>query len=68
VTDLNFSKFTTHANGEIFYHTYLSRIINGSADQSINGIVRNNFYVVRCTYMSVPASVDAATATYSRTM
>jgi hypothetical protein len=68
VTDLNFSKFTTHANGEIFYHTYLSRIINGSADQSINGIVRNNFYVVRCTYMSVPAPVDAATATYSRAM
>jgi hypothetical protein len=52
--------FEIYNNGLVYYHTYLSRITDNVVNQSISGIVRNNYYILRCSYMSVPSPVDNA--------
>lgn len=59
--------FKTYPNGLIYYHTYINHIADQNPDQAITGITRNNYYILRCAYMSVPSLLSTPqTKTYAR--
>lgn len=66
----NMSPFITYKDGLAYYYTYLNRITDQNPDQAISGIERNRYYVVRCTYLTVPSAVNtlASPTTYSRSI
>lgn len=53
------SPFIKYVDGMSFYYTYLNGIADQKPNQQIADLVRNKYYIVHCTYLAVPSTVNS---------